>query len=209
VPGRADGVPAGVVTLEELLRVGERGAFQVLERAIAVVRVRERAEHHRWQPQPGEPAVGPVEDVDADLLLHHVHLVAQRLLGHPGAAHAVGLEEQRALQGAGRQHLEVVGVVQVGGAVEAPPGPLHVAEVGELLQVFRTLEHQMLEEVGEPGPALRLTADAHVVDDRHTDDRCAAIGREDHPQTVVEGEPFDRVLGRGDLLLSRHATNIT
>jgi hypothetical protein len=67
----------------------------------------------------------------------------------------------------------------------------------------------MLEEMGESGPALRLAADAHVVDDRHADDWCAAIRREHHPQAVVEGEPFDRVPGRGDLHLARHAMNIT
>ena len=41
----------------------------------------------------------------------------------------------KALQRRGREHLEVVGVVLVGGTVELPAGALHVPEVGQLLQV--------------------------------------------------------------------------
>ena len=59
----------------------------------------------------------------------------------------------------------------------------------------------MLEEVGEARAALRLGADADVVDDRHADDRSAAVGREDHPQTVVEGEPFHRIFVAGIFIL--------
>jgi hypothetical protein len=173
---RQNRVATGVVALEELLGVADRGTLQVAERAVAVVLVGEGREHHRRQLQPGKAAVRPVQDVDPDLLLDHVDLVAQVLLGQPGTAHAVGLEEQRPLEGAGRQHLEVVGVVQMGGAVEAAAGALHVPEVGQLLEVFRALEHQMLEEMGEARTSFGFAADADVVDDGDTHDRGAAVG---------------------------------
>jgi hypothetical protein len=202
-------VAAGVVPVEELLRVGHGRMVEVAEGAVAVVRVRERGEHHRWQPEPRKATVRAVEDVDPDLLLDHVHLVDQVLLRQPGTAHAVGLEEQRPLEGAGRQHLEVVGVVQVGGAVEAAAGALHMPEVGELLEVLRTLEHQVFEEMGEPGATLGFGADADVVDDGHPDDRRTAVGGQNHPQAVVQGESFDRILRRGNLHCARHSENLT
>ena len=54
--------------------------------AVAVVGVGEALESDLRQLQPREAAVGPVEHVDPDLLLHHVDLVAEVLLGDAGAA---------------------------------------------------------------------------------------------------------------------------
>jgi hypothetical protein len=213
VPGDGEHRVAGrVVPLEEALRVRYRRRLQVHERAVPVVRVGEGVEHDRRQLQPGEAAVRPVEHVDPDLLLDHVDLVAQVFLGQPGAAHPVGLQEQRALQGVGRQGLEVVGVVQVGGAVEGAPRALYVSEVRQLLQVFRALEHQVLEEVGEAGAPLRFRADAHVVHHRHADHRRGTVRREDHPQPVGQGEPLGRIGGCGDrhgAVAFRHAATLT
>ena len=42
----------------------------------------------------------------------------------------------------------------------------------------------MLEEVGEAGAALRLGADADVVEHRDADDRGRPVRREDDPQAV-------------------------
>ena len=107
-----------VVGVEERRGVVEGGLLQLGEVAVAVVRVGERVVEDRRQQDPGEPAVGPVEDVEPDLLLDDVDLVAQVLLGERRGAQPVGLQEQRPLQRRGGQHLEVVGVVLVGGAVE-------------------------------------------------------------------------------------------
>jgi hypothetical protein len=145
------------------------------------VRIREGAEEHRWQLEPREPAVRPVEHVDPNLLLDHVDLVAQVLLGQPGSAHAVRLKEQRSFQRIARQHLVVVGVVQVRRAVEGAAGALDVTEVGELLQALRALEHEVLEEVGEAGAPLWLRADPDVVDDRDSDHRRRSVGGQDNP----------------------------
>ena len=70
-----------VVGVEERRGVVEGGLLQLGEVAVAVVRVGERVEEDRRQQDPGEPAVGPVEDVEPDLLLDDVDLVAQVLLG--------------------------------------------------------------------------------------------------------------------------------
>ena len=145
------------------------------------------------QLQPGEGAVGPVEHVDPDLLLHHVDLVAEVLLGDRRRGHAVGLEEQRALQRLGRQRLEVVRVVLVRRAVERAAGGLHQPGVLHLRHVGRPLEHHVLEEVGEAGAPLGLVAHADVVEDAHRHDRHAAVGGEDDAQPVVEREPLHRV----------------
>ena len=155
--------------------------------------VGEAVERDLRQLQPGEGAVGPVEHVDPDLLLHHVDLVAEVLLGDRRGGHPVGLEEQRALQRLGRQRLVVVRVVLVGGAVERAPGGLHQAGVLHLRHVRRALEHHVLEEVGEPGAALGLVAHADVVEDAHRHDRHAPVGGEDDAQPVVEREPLHRV----------------
>jgi hypothetical protein len=69
-----------------------------------------------------------------------------------------------------------------------------VPEVGELLEVLRPLEHQVLEEVGEAGPPLRLRSDADVIDDRHADDRRGAVWGQHHPQAIGQGEPLDGIL---------------
>ena len=94
-----------------------------------------------------------------------------------GRTHAVGLEEQAAFEGVGRQRLEVVGVVEVGAAVERAAGRLHVAEVLELLEVRRALEHQVLEQMGEAGAALGLGADADVVEHGDADDGSRSVRR--------------------------------
>ncbi len=184
----------GVVPLEEVGRVGDGRGVQIAERAVAVVRVGERVEHHRRQAQPREPAVRAVEHVDPDFLLDHVDLIDQVLLGQPRLAHPVGLEEQRAFQSVRRKRLEVVRVVEVSRSVEGPARPLHIAEVRELLQALRTLEHQVLEKVGKAGAPFRLGADADVVDDGDAHHRCAAVGSQHHPEAVGQGEALDRIL---------------
>jgi hypothetical protein len=182
-------VRRAVVGVEELRAVVDRRALQVDEVAVAVVRVGERLEQHRGQEDPGEPAVRAVQHVEPDLLLHHVDLVAEVLVGELRRAHAVRFEEQRPLQRRARQHLVVVGVVGVRGPVERAARRLHVPEVGQLLQALAALEHQVLEEVREPGAPLRLGTEADVVVHADANDRCAGVGGEHHPQAVGQREP--------------------
>ena len=197
-----------VVLVEEVGRVRHRRALQVDEPAVPVVGVGEGVEEHRRQQQPGEAAVRPVEHVDPDLLLDHRDLVGQVFLGEPRAAHPVRLQEQAPGQRVARQHLEVVRVVQVGAAVEGAAGGLHVAEVLELLQVGRALEHQVLEEVREAGAPLRLGPDADVVVDGDRHHRGAAVRRQQDPEAVVQNLADQRVRRRGQCR-SGHAPTLT
>ena len=52
--------------------------------------------------------------------------------------------------------------------------------------VARALEHEVLEEVREAGPAGLLVARANHVPDVYGDDRRQVVGRDDHAQAVVE-----------------------
>ena len=130
-----DGVARRVVAGEEVGRVVDGGGLEVDEGAVAVVGVGEALEGDLRQLQPGERAVGPVEHVDPDLLLDHVDLVAEVLLGDRRGGHPVGLEEQRPLQRLGGQRLVVVRVVLVGRAVERAAGGLHQPGVLHLRHV--------------------------------------------------------------------------
>jgi hypothetical protein len=87
-----------VVAGEEVGGVVDGRGLEVDEGAVAVVGVGEALERDLRQLQPRERAVGPVEHVDPDLLLDHVDLVAEVLLGDGRRGHPVGLEEERALQ---------------------------------------------------------------------------------------------------------------
>ena len=84
-------------------------------------------------------------------------------------------QEQRTFEGVGRQRLEVVRVVEVRRAVEGPAGSLNTAKMGQLFQVGRALEHQMLEKMGKSGTPLGFGPDPDVVDDRDADHRRAAV----------------------------------
>ena len=209
VTGQAeDRVARGVVGGEEGGRVVEGRGFQFGEVPVAVVGVGERAERDRGKRDPREPAVGAIEHVDADLLLHDGDLVLQVLLRDARGAHPVGLEEQGELQRPGREQLEVVRVVGMRAAVECAAGALDVLRVLGLADVLAALEHQVLEEVGEPRPPLRLAAKPHVVVDAHAHDGGRLVGSQHDPKPVAQRDPFDRVGERTDLgLRARHGAD--
>ena len=59
-------------------------------------------------------------------------------------------------------------------------------EVGELLEALAALEHEVLEQVREPGATLGLGAEPDVDVDRDPDDRGVRVGREEHAKPVGE-----------------------
>jgi hypothetical protein len=79
----------------------------------------------------------------------------------------------------------------------------------QLLQARRALEHQVLEQVREPGPPLRLGPDPDVVVHRDADDGGTPVGSEQDPQAVVERGADQRVRRRGQRSGSWHALDIT
>ena len=138
--------------------------------------------------------VGLVVVALALLVLHHVALVVQLLLvhGRQHPAHPVGLQPERQLQVVRRHRLEVVGAVEPGAGVQRAAGALHQLEVPVLGHVLRALEHHVLEEVGEAGPAGLLVPGADAVPQVHRDHRNRRVLREDDLEAVGEGVSLDR-----------------
>ena len=105
------------------------------------------------------------------------------------------------------QRLEVVGPVEPGRRVDRGPGRLHQRDVLAGAHMRRALEHHVLEQVGEAGPARLLVPRADVVPEVDRDRRRAMVGTGDHPQAVVERVLLDGVgeIGaRGHDLIPAH-----
>ena len=185
-----------VEVAEEGPHVVQAGGVEVLELAVAVVGVVPVAEGALAHVDPGEAAIGAVEDVDADLVLDHVALVVELLLGDARPAHAVRLEPERELQRGLGEHLEVVGVVGAGGAVEHPAVLLHELDQLHLRELPGALEHQVLEEVREAGAPARFEPEADLVVDGDGDDRRRGVRGDDDAQPVAEPPVLDRYVER-------------
>jgi hypothetical protein len=103
-------------------------------------------------------------------------------------AHPVAFHEQCALERPGRNRLEIIGAVEIGGAVVI--GRADLLQIFEIVarQVFRPVEHQMLEQMGEAGLALRLVLGTDIVPHRDADHRRLAVGVNEDGQAVGELE---------------------
>ena len=189
-----DGVVGRVPGREEAANVVERGGAQVLHRSdrrvVVWVRVGVDKRLHPLIPV----AVRLVVDRPAPLVLHHLALVVELLLGHrrQQAGQPVGLEPQGQLQLVAGQRLEVVGAVEPGRCVEGAAGSLHERHVLALLDVQRPLEHHVLEQVGEAGLARLLVPAAHVVPQVYGHDRGTVVRRQEDAQTVFQRVTVDR-----------------
>ena len=113
----------------------------------------------------------------------------------------VGLQPEREVQGALGHRLEVVGPVEPGRRVEPAALGHQRAEVLAALHVARSLEHQVLEEVGEPGAPGRLVPRPDADPEVHGDSRDGVVLGDDHPQAVGQ-----RALGDGVRDVSHGAT---
>ena len=93
------------------------------------------------------------------LVLDHAALLVELALVDRAeqVAHAVGLHPQRRVERGGRHGLEVVGAVEPGGAVHVGGAGLLERREVLVLDVLGAVEHQVLEQVREPGacPAAR------------------------------------------------------
>ncbi len=194
-----DRVVRRVIGREEAAHVVERGGRQVLHRPDrrVVVRVPDRPDE-LLHPLLGG-AVRLVVDRQAPLVLHDVPLVVELFLGHgrQEAGHPVRLQPQGQLQLVRWQGVEVVRPIGPGRGVQRASGGLDEGEVLALGHVLGALEHHVLEQVREPGPARLLVAAADVVPqvDRH--DRRPSIGGQEHPQAVVQPKALNRNVGHG------------
>ena len=122
------------------------------------------------------------------LVLHDGALCIELGLRHRAKqmAHAIGLHEQRQIDRARGQRLDIVGAVIPGGAVvRSARGAQRLIEIRHIL---RSAEHQMLEEMRKTGLALGLILGADAVIDRDADDRRLAIRMDEDAQAIAQRE---------------------
>ena len=186
------GVVRRVVRLEERPHVVERRRVEVLEIAVEVVRVVPVLVRRHRQVDPREPAVGLIQDVDLDLVLHDLLLVLQILGIDVQTAHAIALGPQDGLEHVRRHDLEVVREVEPRGAVQEPAVRFDEANELHLAKVLRSLEHHVLEEVREPRLVLRLVAEADVVVQRDHHRRRRGVARQDDLEPILQLEVVSR-----------------
>ena len=176
-----------VVGAEELADVLELHRPDVVGRPNRhpVVRVvgRKERRHHGHHRQ----AVRPVLVVLPALVQHHVPLRLEALAGQrrQQVGHAIRFHPQRQIDGVGRDHFPVVGAIGVGRAVQLAAGGLERREVARVV-MGRALEHQVLEEVREPGAPRLLVLRPDVVPEVHRDDRHVVVLVHDDVEPVGE-----------------------
>ena len=185
-----------VVGFEELPHVAQRCRVEMLEIAVEVVRVVPVGVRHLRQIEPREPAIGLIEDVDLDLVLHHRLLIGQIVLGDVEAAHAVGFGPQHRLEGLARDDLVIVREVEAGRSVECAAIRFDQADECVLAEMLGALEHHVLEQVGEPGPVLRLDAEPDVVVHANHRGRRRRVPRQHDLQPVRQRVVLDRNVQR-------------
>ena len=114
-----------------------------------------------------QPPIGRGQHPLAQLLLDHVAFGFEICLVDHQRAHPLALRPDQPLQVAGRNHLVVVGEVVVGGGVVDPAHILGQPVKALGRQVAGGLEHHVLEQVREAGPAGRIVLRPHTVPDLH------------------------------------------
>ena len=143
----------------------------------------------------GQARARIVGDPHVLLFEHDIELGTHDRVGEHQPGHAVGLERHHLLEVLARHALVEAGIVAGGERV------LLAADRGDGLReaiagILRgALEHQMFEEMREPGFARRLVGGADLVPDHVGDDRRAMVGNDDDFKTVAEREMRDLGLG--------------
>jgi len=155
----------------------------------------------------GHQAVRPILVALAPLVLHHRDLVGQPL-GRQGVqqeTHPVGLQPERPLEVGGRDELPVAGAVGVGAAVDAAADVLQGMEEVRVV-VLGSLEHHVLEQVGEAGATRPLVLGADAVADVHRRQGQRVVLQQEHGQPVGQPVLLDGKRGEG-ILLNGHGTS--
>ncbi len=123
----------------------------------------------------------------AALVAHHVALVGQlfpvQLLQQE--AHAVALQPQSQLQFVAGHGLEVVGAVEVRGAIDVGRADaFEIAEMRLLAHVLGALKHHVLEQMREAGAALCLVHRPDVIPQVHGNQGQAMVLVQQHGQAI-------------------------
>ena len=110
--------------------------------------------------------IGPVFALPF-FVLHHAPLFIQRFLRDRAEeiAHAIAFHPECHVQRPGRNRCKVIGPVFGGRAVHARRTGLGERRKVLAFPVLRALKHQVLEEVGKPGPAGRFVLGPNAVPD--------------------------------------------
>ena len=147
------------------------------------------------QPRQQVP-VRPVVVALAFFLGHHVALGVEVLLGHREAAKAVRLQPQHNLQGP-RRHAFVVDRA-IGGSegVDVSPRRFDHGHVFSRRHPGRTLEHQVLEQVGEAGAAREFVNGTHLETEVDRHGRGGRIGQQGEFEAVSQPISDDGESGR-------------
>ena len=150
-------------------------------------------------------AIGGILVTLAALVLDDVALRVDGLGRHrvDEESHPVRLQEQRQVERVRGDVDVVVGAVFSGRGVVGAADRLEELIEGAVGRVLRSHEHQVLEQVGEPGPPDLLACRADVVPHVHRDERNRMIFVQDDVQAVrqIELRVGDVEISRG--LLSR------
>ena len=174
---------------EPVLHRLQAGGVEVRHRTDRVMAIRMRRREQPLGHRIIEQAIGAVVALalfvldDAALLVEHALRDRTEQI-----AHAIALQEQRTVERAGRHRLEIIGAIEIGRAVEVGRADLLQRREEVARGVFRSVEHQMLEQMREAGRTLRLVLRPDVIPDAHRDDRRLAIGVDDHAQPVLQRE---------------------
>jgi hypothetical protein len=193
-------VGGAVILAEPVLHVFQRGGIEVFHRADRGVSVRVAFREERAQLGVFHHAVRLVVAL-ALLVLHNAALLVEAVLvdGAQQVGHPVGFHPQRHFQSRRRHGLEIVGAVEPGRAVHAGRADLFERTEIIVIVVFRPVEHQVFEQVGEARAAGRFVGRTDAIPDGDGNDRRLAVLVDNDRQAVLELEALVRNVDLGRL----------
>ncbi len=122
---------------------------------------------------------------------------------HPGLVdlrvqHPLALDPERELELVGGEIKKIIGLIKRSARVEIAARPGDVFVDGAARNVLGAFKHQVLKEVGEPGPVRSLVFASHMIQHVAGDDRRAVVFMQDHVQSIgqVVFDEADRLQNR-------------
>ena len=133
------------------------------------------------------PASRIVVDLPA-FLAHHLALGRDILLGQDEIGHPVGFDLHDEREPIPADLLVVGRIVATGDRIVLAAVPVHDVREFAGTERPRALEKKVLEEVGDPGLALRFVGRSHRIPHYVGDDWSTPIGDHRHLQAIVQSE---------------------